>query len=113
MHVPGKQGDYGRFRNESKTVRGHRAQQRRLVVESEKNSLTSARGLLYGRNHGARRLRKFTLSRHLRAKLGEGFDRPQKPPDIVFLHRHAGWEQLPEQLESTTLLNAGRRWIVS
>ncbi len=49
------------------------------------------------------RLRKLALSRHFGAEIGEGFYRPQKPPEIVFLHGHVNvGAEIPEQDESTT-----------
>src|SRR5579864_3924858 len=101
MHMPGQKRNDGGLRNECESVGGDRAEQRGLVTEGEKYGLARAGGLLQSSDHGPRRLRKLALGSHLGAELGKSLNRSQEPPDIVFLHRHAGWEQLPEQFEST------------
>ena len=102
------------FRHQGKAIRGDGTEERRFIAEGEKDGLARACGLLQGRHHGTRSLRELPLGRHFRAKVRERFDRPQKPPDIIFLQRHAEWEQLPEQLESTMRRKAGRdRLLVS
>jgi len=89
VDLPGEQRNHGGFRHQRKAVSRHRTQQRRFVAKGEKHDLACAARLLQGSDHGTRGLRKLPLSRHLGAKIGEGFDRAQKPPEIIFWGRHS------------------------
>ena len=113
MNVLREQRDYSGLWHKREAFAGNRCEQRGLVAETEEHRFAGAACLKYGRKHGTRGLREVALRRKGRAEIRKSLDRPQKPPKIVFLRSHAGWEQKsPEHKKSNTQPNRARQRFV-
>src|SRR5277367_2249399 len=89
MNMPWEQRNHCGFRHQGESLGGNGSKQGGSVAIGEECAFASATSLEGRSQHGACGLGKIALGGHLRAKIGESFDRSQKAPEIVFLQWHA------------------------
>ena len=83
--------DHSRLGQHGEAFGSNGGQQRRLVTEREQCSFARGSGFAQRGKHGEGCLREFAFRRHLGTEISERFNCAQQPPEIVFLHCHAGW----------------------